>query len=153
MNAMNVQMVAVPVVMLARLIEMGNGRVEDVESGIEEGVYVAADNPTLDDDRQMLLDVEALYQAATKPLDLEVVPVVSAGEPLASSSNDDDDGSTIQFTNHYHCPCGEEWVDVWSSACNDKCPDCNREIEPYASDDGSMTSAEIEAARLAVLGD
>lgn len=50
------------------------------------------------------------------------------------------------FTNHYLCPCGDEWEEVWSCGCNCKCPDCNKEIEPYASDDGSMSEEEIDAA-------
>jgi len=41
-----------------------------------------------------------------------------------------------QFLNSYHCEaCDEYWDDQWSCACNDKCPTCNKEIEPYQSDD------------------
>lgn len=45
-----------------------------------------------------------------------------------------------QFLNHYRhddCPVdpGVEWEDRWSCACNDRCPACNAEIEPYQSDD------------------
>jgi hypothetical protein len=37
-----------------------------------------------------------------------------------------------RFTNFYvHCQV--EWKDEWSCACNDRCPECNSEIEPYAS--------------------
>ena len=40
------------------------------------------------------------------------------------------------FINKYWCSeCNENWVDVWSCACNDKCPSCNKEIEPYESTD------------------
>jgi hypothetical protein len=39
-----------------------------------------------------------------------------------------------KFRNHYR-HCGQEWEDVWSCECNDRCPVCNKEIEPYASDD------------------
>lgn len=39
------------------------------------------------------------------------------------------------FRNHYQCDCGEEWSDEWSAMCNDKCPECNSEIEPYESED------------------
>lgn len=43
------------------------------------------------------------------------------------------------FTNYYLCEsCDLEWNDTWSCACNDKCPLCNKEIEPYDSNDGSM---------------
>ena len=39
------------------------------------------------------------------------------------------------FDNHYTCVCGEEWTDVWHCACNDKCPSCNKEIEPHTSEE------------------
>jgi hypothetical protein len=38
------------------------------------------------------------------------------------------------YHNFYECPCGETWEDHWSCACNDKCPGCNKEIEPYKSE-------------------
>lgn len=41
----------------------------------------------------------------------------------------------MRYLNHYQCPCGEEWEDSWSCMCNDRCPSCNKEIEPYASED------------------
>ncbi len=28
--------------------------------------------------------------------------------------------------------CGVTWEDVWDCACNDRCPVCNREIEPVS---------------------
>lgn len=38
--------------------------------------------------------------------------------------------------NHYRCPNdGSEWQDAWSCTCNDKCPACNAEIEPYFSEE------------------
>jgi len=47
--------------------------------------------------------------------------------------------------NHYR-HCGAEWSDLWSCACNDRCPVCRAEIEPYYSeqlaaeaDDGQST--------------
>lgn len=54
--------------------------------------------------------------------------------------------SAARFNNHYLCSCGEQWVDAWDSACDDRCPACNKSISPYASDDGSMTSEAIEEA-------
>jgi len=40
------------------------------------------------------------------------------------------------FQNFYHCPSdGTMWDDVWSCMCNDRCPVCNKEIEPYKSID------------------
>lgn len=32
---------------------------------------------------------------------------------------------------YYNCECGEVWEDEWDCACNDRCPACNKEIEPY----------------------
>jgi hypothetical protein len=41
-----------------------------------------------------------------------------------------------RFRNHYRCPDdGTEWSDDWSCRCNDKCPKCGKEIEPYESED------------------
>lgn len=38
------------------------------------------------------------------------------------------------FVNYYRCPDdGTAWSDVWSCACNDRCPRCNHEITPYHS--------------------
>lgn len=50
------------------------------------------------------------------------------------------------WINHYLCPCGEKWDDESESQCNDRCPKCNREIEPYISDDGSVSEDRIDAA-------
>lgn len=42
---------------------------------------------------------------------------------------------SYRFTNYYRCPCGAVWHDCWDAQCNDRCPSCRREIEPYASED------------------
>ena len=47
------------------------------------------------------------------------------------------------FENSYECSrCGTEWSDEWSCMCNDKCPNCNAEIEPYDSVDLSRAVTE-----------
>lgn len=38
-----------------------------------------------------------------------------------------------RFENHYE-HCGQEWSDTHSCMCNDRCPCCNKEIEPHRSD-------------------
>ena len=52
-------------------------------------------------------------------------------------------GQTM-FTNLYcHEKCleqpGVEWEDRWECMCNDKCPACGKEIEPYESIDDDAT--------------
>jgi len=43
------------------------------------------------------------------------------------------------FRKYYrHKKCHLAWTDEWSAACNDKCPRCGAEIEPYDSDDLSV---------------
>ncbi len=37
------------------------------------------------------------------------------------------------YLNHYACPCGARWDDLWSCMCNDHCPVCDAEIEPAYS--------------------
>lgn len=40
------------------------------------------------------------------------------------------------YLNRYKCPYdGATWVDLWDSECNDRCPTCNKEIEPYESEE------------------
>lgn len=58
----------------------------------------------------------------TKPPALKVPPLVN------------DEESTTRFRNHYQ-HCGTEWTEEWSCACNDRCPVCNREIEPAESEE------------------
>lgn len=42
----------------------------------------------------------------------------------------------FRLRNHYRCPSdGTEWVDEWDCACNDRCPVCQDEIQPYHSED------------------
>lgn len=41
-----------------------------------------------------------------------------------------------KYLNHYYCEeCDVAWDDRWSCMCNDKCPECNREIEPTESEE------------------
>jgi hypothetical protein len=39
------------------------------------------------------------------------------------------------YVNSYECPCGETWEDRSECTNNDRCPSCNKEIEPYQSGD------------------
>jgi len=39
------------------------------------------------------------------------------------------------------CACGTEWRDEWDCLCNDRCPKCNKEIEP---DDHEVIEANDE---------
>lgn len=36
---------------------------------------------------------------------------------------------------NFYKHCEKEWDDEWDSMCNDKCPKCNAEIEPYRSEE------------------
>lgn len=41
-----------------------------------------------------------------------------------------------KFLNRYNCSgCHFAWEDTWYCACNDRCPECNKEIEPYESEE------------------
>lgn len=42
----------------------------------------------------------------------------------------------LVFRNYYRCPNDETtWKDDWSCMCNDRCPICGTEVEPYDSED------------------
>ncbi len=56
-----------------------------------------------------------------------------------------------RYTNHYY-HCGTPWDDNWSCMCNDECPVCKGEIEPYAStdnEDGDYVVHNEDVAKLA----
>lgn len=47
-----------------------------------------------------------------------------------------DNSVEIKYLNYYQCPkCELMWVDYWDSMCNDRCPECDKEIEPYKSEE------------------
>lgn len=49
----------------------------------------------------------------------------------------DDD---VLFRMKYKCPYdGHEWEMEWDCACNDRCPVCNKEIEPLSYDELDRT--------------
>jgi hypothetical protein len=49
-----------------------------------------------------------------------------------------------RYTNSYLCPNDQtRWDDDWSCMCNDRCPSCDAEIEPYATTDNSDGSEVI----------
>jgi hypothetical protein len=48
------------------------------------------------------------------------------------------------FRNVYVCPCGCEWVDFWSSACDDRCPDCDTSCSPAESVEIEAIAAEVQ---------
>lgn len=44
------------------------------------------------------------------------------------------------FRNYYYCRDDDtQWDDEWDCMCNDRCPTCNKEIEPYHSEDLTNT--------------
>jgi hypothetical protein len=79
------------------------------------------------------------HDAATDPETLTTVFEVQEGEfPRVTPARyiDAIDIADHTYRNHYHCDrCDVEWEDEWSCMCNDRCPRCNVETEPYQSDD------------------
>jgi hypothetical protein len=48
---------------------------------------------------------------------------------------------TTLFRNCFECSvCGTTWTDEWSCQCDDRCPKCNTETEPYDSKEIGPTS-------------
>jgi len=45
-------------------------------------------------------------------------------------------GKQLTRRNRYRCPYDRaNWTDEWSCACNDRCPTCRAEFEPYFTED------------------
>ena len=80
-------------------------------------------------------------KAAIRRLEPEGVVLHAPPDP------EDEEGgeSAVWYRNHYRCVCGHEWTDEWDCMCNDRCPKCNTEIEPYQSDDLGEDNLFIEA--------
>lgn len=131
------------------IIEMDCGAIHCVRSSVAARVVLLdADTEGGDAERIMAVNGNEVYVhdfCLVTPEDVDPSFVTEVLEQIAEP------GEPVLWTNHYRCPCGEEWEDQWESTCNDKCPACNKEIEPYISDDGSVSSETIEAARLTAL--
>jgi hypothetical protein len=56
-------------------------------------------------------------------------------DDLPNPNQDEGGESTTRYRNHYRCVCGHEWTDEWDCMCNDRCPKCDTEIEPYHSEE------------------
>jgi hypothetical protein len=49
------------------------------------------------------------------------------------------------YLKYYECSeCSTKWTDEWSCTCNDRCPECRAETEPY--DDEDLTYVVESAA-------
>ncbi len=52
----------------------------------------------------------------------------------------------------YECSrCGTTWTDEWSCACNDRCPSCRTETEPYDDEDLTYVVEAVGAGRIVVM--
>jgi hypothetical protein len=77
---------------------------------------------------------------------------------LHLESLDDKDGGAIfvrqelndrAYTNLYLCPNDNMlWADDWSCMCNDRCPECNAEIEPFMSRENATATAIVHAGEV-----
>jgi hypothetical protein len=75
---------------------------------------------------------------------LEDMTMKTINQPNAGTSAAEN--STVRYLNQYRCSCCQtEWEDVWDCGCNDRCPDCNKEIEPYESTLIDSKSAETDS--------
>lgn len=53
----------------------------------------------------------------------------------------------MEWTNHYY-HCNTQWDDEWECQCNDECPVCGGEIEPYASTENDTGDLQIHNQRV-----
>jgi hypothetical protein len=53
----------------------------------------------------------------------------------------------VYFERDFECLCGEQWSDLHDSDCNDRCPGCNREIEPRESRERDALTGEYTEIR------
>jgi hypothetical protein len=84
------------------------------------------------------------WETGRIPFALLSEPDGSEHDLRENQDEDEDDEPEQQFLNRYR-HCGREWEDRWSCACNDRCPVCDAEIEPYESEE---IDAEESASEL-----
>lgn len=102
------------------LVTVRRGMVEEVYSNNPNVKVHVADFDSVDGGRDIDGAVDRLKE------DMEEIEPIEVQE--------------LQFVNHYRhddCPVqpGVEWEDTWSCMCNDHCPACDAEIEPYQSEE------------------
>lgn len=83
--------------------------------------------------------VEALKRHIAQPDDFEIECL---GEAPATNRIERQ-SSAWSFVNVYE-HCGVTWEDTWTCACNDRCPECNTEIEPVESIEKTIEEEEVE---------
>lgn len=62
-----------------------------------------------------------------------VVSLMENFEPDAFGFVDEYQFQIVYRNFYFHC--NQFWYDTWSCMCNDRCPKCNAEIEPYYSEE------------------
>jgi DNA-directed RNA polymerase subunit RPC12/RpoP len=84
---------------------------------------------------QELCDMKKLYQEQQKTV-LDLITGLFQEKEKAMSNTALSKDVPKKFHNFYKCSeCATEWEDEWDSACNDRCPKCNAEIEPTRSEE------------------
>lgn len=87
---------------------------------------------------QILDDLPSNIDWLDPAIEAEARDLVKEEKPnpfaLTQDGLDDMGEPEIKYRNYYK-HCGEEWDDEWSCMCNDECPICKAEIEPYKSED------------------
>jgi hypothetical protein len=76
--------------------------------------------------------VRAKPQKSTDHNLIETEPKLAGAQYSRTSTQGDT--SMAMYLNHY-VHCRTLWDDEWECMCNDRCPVCNCEVEPFASDE------------------
>ena len=89
---------------------------------------IAVSDP-LDNEDGFYLEADSHGEAYREMKDLGLLTKVTIDKR-------DEDTHENKFSMQYVCPDdGTRWTVEWSCACNDKCPTCNKEIEPSEVED------------------
>lgn len=103
-------------------------------------LFEGIDGPMFKKQRQALSRVIDTEGYRPDEEDLEVLEGLrNFMDSVADVANDEYGKDTLFHgisLNFYRCECGEEWEDSWDCSCNDCCPSCNKEIEPYKTVEG-----------------
>lgn len=105
----------------------------DVDDVLSLAFQLDEENPVCEEMAKDILDYVHNNQDASVGVNWDVIQ--DALELFRNPSEIFRNQEQNHFHNYYRCICGNEWDDYWTCTSNDKCPNCNKEIEPYISEE------------------
>lgn len=104
------------------LAKLGEGRLYSPCLKIESGRITLTDS-----DEDEIGNGVGVYEYLKAAVDKKLALIAKYGN--------DGNGLPTNFHNFYRCEaCDEEWEGWWSCGCDEACPNCDKDFEPYKTE-------------------